>query len=136
MSPPTHDEPFFHIRLPLVRRGNLPLEQQSTSTESNSSRLSLETDLETAPTVDLSTACKKYYAGLENGMFCSCDFVLSMLFCYFVAATPANFHSSKPKGTDDDFKTAACAGSLVMVAKKFVGGTTGKQLTKRFTVAK
>lgn len=44
---------------------------------------------------------------------------------------------AKPKGTDDDFKTAACAGSLVKVAQKFVGASAGgKQLTKRFTIAK
>lgn len=42
--------------------------------------------------------------------------------------------TNKPKGTDDDFKTAACAGSLVKVAQKFVGGT-GQQFSKRFTVA-
>lgn len=52
-----------------------------------------------------------------------------------IPATPTYFNSTKPKGTDDDFKTAACAGSLVKVAQKFVGGT-GKQLQKRFTVAK
>uniref|UniRef100_A0A336MAF0 CSON014072 protein n=1 Tax=Culicoides sonorensis TaxID=179676 RepID=A0A336MAF0_CULSO len=44
-------------------------------------------------------------------------------------------NSSKPKGTDDDFKSAACAGSLVTVPQKFVGGT-GNQFQKRFTVAK
>lgn len=70
MSPPTHDEPFFHIRLPLMKRGKMSLDEQSTSIESNASStsLSLETDIECGPFVDLSNECKKYIAGLENGM--------------------------------------------------------------------
>ncbi|XP_063700866.1 uncharacterized protein LOC134831136 [Culicoides brevitarsis] len=69
--------------------------------------------------VDFSQECKKYISAVDD-------------------AEKGHFpNSSKPKGTDDDFKTAACAGSLVKVAQKFVGGT-GQQLhsTKRFTVAK
>lgn len=56
------------------------------------------------------------------------------LLLYFFTAT-SHFASTKPKGTDDDFKTAACAGSLVKVAQQFVGGTS-KKISKRFTVAR
>lgn len=57
------------------------------------------------------------------------------IFPIFLTAKAHFIYTSKPKGTDDDFKTAACAGSLVKVAQKFVSGS-GPQFSKRFTVAK
>lgn len=90
MSPPTHDEPFFHIRLPLLKRGKLHTDQQSTTGSSSldsttsSNSLSLETDIECGPSVDLSNECKKYYAGLENGMTWSVSlFFFSLYLCLF-----------------------------------------------------
>lgn len=58
-----------------------------------------------------------------------------LYFSPFLAEKGHFLNSNKPKGTDDDFKTAVCAGSLVKVAQKFVGGT-GNKFQKRFTVAK
>jgi hypothetical protein len=122
MSPPAHDESFFYIRLPVAQK---PIKPPPSSVApppaqlpvvETASHLAQETVLvEPAAAVDFSQECKKYIAGLH--------------------ATPAYFNSTKPKGTDDDFKTAACAGSLVKVAQKFVS-SSGKQTTKRFTVAK
>uniref|UniRef100_A0A336MW06 CSON007108 protein n=1 Tax=Culicoides sonorensis TaxID=179676 RepID=A0A336MW06_CULSO len=97
---------------------NTSSEARLTSSNQSQQISQMESDFENKiQSVDFSRECKKYISAggdVEKGHFPN---------------------SSKPKGTDDDFKTAACAGSLVKVAQKFVGGT-GNQFQKRFTVAK
>jgi hypothetical protein len=76
----------------------------------------MESDFNSVQSVDFSKECKKYISRIDD-------------------AKAQFINTSKPKGTDDDFKTAACAGSLVQVAQKFVGNP-GIQFSKKFTVAK
>lgn len=80
MSPPTQDEPFFYIRLPVARKTSKP-----TLLENCESTSSLETDVGSVQSLDFSQECKKYIAGLDNGESartrkCVCSWLKESLF--------------------------------------------------------